>query len=936
MKQALTDQEIHNLCSKFDVEVREEASYILWCIWKERHTDRASLQDCISALVDDDDLFIALQSAHSSGIYDVIRNWKQKPLKHSVNKDASIEADIRVILSELHPTMKKLVDGEITLPIWTPDFVDSAVSSHLTNLKIPCLKGKPNLLLHDLGSFKNDPMLEKRLKNVFMPNNHTFLVNTSGSGKTRLLLEGLCENWGFYFTSLVDSSLLGSSDVQNSIQTHVPDSPRFRSVLPPPGSAGYESALKTNREIANRLFRQIFLARLIIFNSFAETMNNSIKMNQLTNRAANQDSRTYKARWLLLQLRPSFVHPQVWDIFDELSSKLSGASDSFLNGRTKTLLANVRSLCSQIDNYHPQSSPAGGNFNEISDSGSQMSTSDTAQTPLFCVLDEAQHAATQHNSSFRSDQNGAHRPILREVVKAWEGQSFGQGVFMVVAGTGISKDVVDQAMASAIMKDSRYRWCSDTGAFDHKEVQVRYLQKYLPQSLLDSNAGVRLVERIWYWLHGRYRFTAGYVSELLLNGLKRPHGLLNAYVQHFANFNVTDASMFVKQEGKEALPVLSQYKLDFSKLKKNSDMLTTIQQLTTHYLMRSVLPLTLGKDEAIYVEYGFARFVDSDTKTVAVDEPLVLLAATGWINANHRTSYKYFAKQIHLHDPSSNGFENYIAFCIDLLFSSRRRVNEVFHFSGIGYGAAPAWSSLEAELVALHRTDLDTIEESAVRHSQFFGPSVTLGTNAKSPEDTSSWLGHNSYTPICFPHISMGPDLVFVLRLSDGSLIWVVLQAKYSLGKNGTLSRPNLRKSMRSVTPSYFFLDKDGKHFSPTSYPDLVNEIHERLLGLPRRRADAGKYSLLRVVASFPADTNLKRCIDEDPDQDGHPIASLNMSLIKQITRRMSPIDFLQGLQDPLQNSGRTGKRKRRVDLGSSSQAASRATGSSKKLKLNI
>ena len=28
---------------------------------------------------------------------------------------------------------------------------------------------------------------------------------------------------------------------------------------------------------------------------------------------------------------------------------------------------------------------------------------------------------------------------------------------MVVAGTGISKDVVDQAMASAIMKDSRYR-----------------------------------------------------------------------------------------------------------------------------------------------------------------------------------------------------------------------------------------------------------------------------------------------------------------------------------------------------------------------------------------------------------------------------------------------------------------------------------------------
>ena len=134
----------------------------------------------------------------------------------------------------------------------------------------------------------------------------------------------------------------------------------------------------------------------------------------------------------------------------------------------------------------------------------QVSTSETVQTPLFCVLDEAQHAATQHNSAFRSDQNGAHRPILREIVKAWESQSFGQGVFMVVAGTGISKGVVDQAMASAIMKDSRYRWCSDTGAFDRRDVQGRYLQKYLPKRLLESDIGARLLERVWYWLHGRF------------------------------------------------------------------------------------------------------------------------------------------------------------------------------------------------------------------------------------------------------------------------------------------------------------------------------------------------------------------------------------------------------------------------------------------------
>ena len=71
----------------------------------------------------------------------------------------------------------------------------------------------------------------------------------------------------------------------------------------------------------------------------------------------------------------------------------------------------------------------------------------------------------------------------------------------------------------------------------------------------------------------------------------------------------------------------------------DTDMLSTIHRLTTHYLMRSVLPVALGKDEAAYVEYGFARFVDSETKSVAVDEPLVLLAATHWINRRHRSGH---------------------------------------------------------------------------------------------------------------------------------------------------------------------------------------------------------------------------------------------------------------------------------------------------------
>lgn len=286
------------------------------------------------------------------------------------------------------------------------------------------------------------------------------------------MLEGLCENWGFYFTSLIDSSLLGSSDVQNAIRTRIPDSFHFHRNLPPATSSTYETSLEANRKIASRIFRQIFLSRLIIFHLFAEIMNEDM--------TDCSDSQIYKQRWLLFQLQPSFVHPHVWDVFEDLSCKLSPASDAFINSKTRDLLTSVRNLCFE------------------------RATVDATQAPLFCVLDEAQYAASQLQTSFRSDNNGAHRPVLREIVRAWESQSSGHGVFMVVAGTGISKDVVDQAMTSAIMKDSRYRWCSDTGAFDHVYIQEAYLRKYLPSEYLASESGKRLLERLWYWLHGRY------------------------------------------------------------------------------------------------------------------------------------------------------------------------------------------------------------------------------------------------------------------------------------------------------------------------------------------------------------------------------------------------------------------------------------------------
>lgn len=239
--------------------------------------------------------------------------------------------------------------------------------------------------------------------------------------------------------------------------------------------------------------------------------------------------------------------------------------------------------------------------------------------------------------------------------------------------------------------------------------------------------------------------------------------------------------------------------------------------------MRSIVP-HLGKDEAMYVEYGFARFDDSETRVVVIDEPLVLLAALEWMNKNHRVSYKLLSRDISTHDRTFNGFENYIVFCLDLIFWKERRLSDVFTF----HGTAPSWADQEARIVSVYSPDSDHPEACAVCFSRLTASSVTSGMNAKSPELTMSWLKHRQRPPFCFPHQSMGPDVMFILQLSDGSHIWVALQTKWSLGEKGNLklSKQLLLHAMKSVTPSHYFLDKvsrfpESKCFNPLpSWPE--------------------------------------------------------------------------------------------------------------------
>ena len=306
---------------------------------------------------------------------------------------------------------------------------------------------------------------------------HTILVNTSGSGKTRLLLEGLCQSWGFYFTSFVDSSLLGSGDIQNAIQTTIPHDSHFHPVLPPATSREYQSAVSRNEAVAERVFKRAFLARALLFNLFIDAMK--------ADKGSSQTADDYRRKWLLLQLQPSILHPKIWDPFVDLTHKLSACSDIHLNKMSKKVLRRIRSA--------------------LGSRGATTPSSGCAGVPLYCVVDEAQFAATQHTAAFCSTDphDAIPRPVLRPLVQTISALTLGHGVFIVLAGTGLSQSSVDATMASAVMKESRYRWCYDTGAFEGWDGMSRWVRRFVPDWVFEGPAGNRLKERMGYWLSGR-------------------------------------------------------------------------------------------------------------------------------------------------------------------------------------------------------------------------------------------------------------------------------------------------------------------------------------------------------------------------------------------------------------------------------------------------
>ena len=286
-----------------------------------------------------------------------------------------------------------------------------------------------------------------------------FLCNTSGSGKTRLLLQGLCRNWGLYFTAR-NVGGIGSADLEEV-------SKLFLGTLQPITSENGLAALRSNISIASRHFSALLYARVSILHIF------------LNIASTNNITENLQERWMFLQVAPAALVNE--DFFAQRTRMLGHHSD---------FTAEIEKEIIFIQQY--------------------LMHLNSDQAKLFCVVDEAQ-VLTAGERAFvecfcASDVKGmpildGPRPILRQLVSNWEAPLHN----MVISGTGVSMKDIEIVLGSLVAKEAgrTSETITEVGAFNDDDSHRVYMESYLPTKFLDTPSGKELVSRVGYWLHGR-------------------------------------------------------------------------------------------------------------------------------------------------------------------------------------------------------------------------------------------------------------------------------------------------------------------------------------------------------------------------------------------------------------------------------------------------
>ncbi|KAG7087855.1 hypothetical protein E1B28_013793 [Marasmius oreades] len=721
-------------------------------------------------------------------------------------------------------TLCSILDKTFTDPVWGPreSYVDDdevtreqEIREHVLSLNIPDLiiVGEPPMLLHRLGTFPSDKVLKSHLDSVF-GENHTFLLNTSGTGKTRILFEGLCQNWGLYLTSRVDSSELGWRDLQTALhfrgeitgqkgftryffdETSSEDdqqSPSDREV----NSNTTEANFNLNLALAQRFLSALLLSHLLLFKQYLETAT-----------ARGYQSAFHKKTWLKVQLHFYEMEIPYRDITEALLSSLPEDND--------------------IDCA-------------ISDTISEIFDMPDVTGPMYVALDEANFASHQLEDCFR-DREGRRFSALKAVLETWKRHLKPPKFVLVVAGTEIPRaDFAGDEWFDWV-------WTSNTGAFDDKETQRQYAVSLLPPDLPSSPTGQRLLERIWKWTRGRHRCTASLLSVLLEERFVLPHVHLNCYIHCLSDgYQPKD----LEEEDKGSLGAFrsepSFDTVNFDVLASNRRLASCLHATLMSILLQSTERVYFSGEDVALVNHTFGRFIDTQCDCIVIDEPFLLAGAAMWFcDEDHSlVEFRYFKEKILEPGISPQHAAGFAALCLAAAFDSEegRPLGEVFNFPNVPK-KLKGLNKVEGSIVTC-RVSRKKAKDTVLRFSE--DPCQKIVSWCHSARDAIGWM-KDPATPFCiYAPENETATLIFVVKTATGERFWVFLRVLIP-SHDDTESLARAQDLALSSHPDRVFNDA----ISPS-------ETTKVLESLPDLSSHIGQSGVLTVVVSFTEDLDLSK-----------------------------------------------------------------------------
>jgi len=290
-----------------------------------------------------------------------------------------------------------------------------------------------------------------------------------------------------------------------------------------------------------------------------------------------------------------------------------------------------------------------------------------------------------------------------------------------------------------------------------------------------------------------------------------PHKLLNAYVRRLTNFTPLDSNEMMLGEEDASLFAVDTFQWDKIEKRKSQcsvrqhplillldpRLLDELAHSIYSFIMRGEPPMWRSEQESL-VEYGVARFAregEGEALKVMIEEPLALISIVRHFESKCRTLEGHFRRP--LQQNQGIAFEEAVLFAMTKLLQNQRPLSSMFDF----YGESPSWAGQTAQIVAQKSSgDFEAFTIDEPRNTR-----PTFAYSAKGPEEVQCWL-ESSENGWCIPGIQMGPNLMARLRLSDGTFLLLVIQAKCRTTGTNDYTKPDVSaEAIRSLIPSRFF-----------------------------------------------------------------------------------------------------------------------------------